>query len=343
MADCFISYKREDRDRVEPIAAALREAGLSVWWDADLVGGARWRDTIVTELDAARCVLVCWTEGSVGPDGGYVREEAERAKRRGVLLPLLLDRVAPPFGFGEVQALDLVGWDGRPSAAAWKTVLKAIQATLAGRPVPPATLRRRRWTRAGGAAAAATALLAGTGLVADLTGLHATLCKPESLRHLCRWVGLGPSVPEQKAWDQARSATTGDVLRAYLGTFPSGTYAAEAQARLAACRTVVGVTWAPHLQRIALVVPMGPLQAAPTEAAARQAMQPEVERGAEDACSAASVSELYRPAAGARPEVPPKGWDCRDSNGGWRCRYDGQVSCPQEKRQSLAREVCPAG
>lgn len=91
-------------------------------------GGARWRETIAAELEAARCMLVCWTSDSVGPAGTYVREEAERAKHRGVLLPLLLDRVAPPFGFGEVQALDLVDWDGRLQSPQWQVVLRAAEA-----------------------------------------------------------------------------------------------------------------------------------------------------------------------------------------------------------------------
>lgn len=58
----------------------------------DIGGGERWRETIAEQLDAARCV-VCWTHASTGPDGAYVREEAERAKTRGVLPPVRLDGV----------------------------------------------------------------------------------------------------------------------------------------------------------------------------------------------------------------------------------------------------------
>lgn len=36
MADVFLSYKREDRLRAEPIVQALRAGGLSVWWDQAL-------------------------------------------------------------------------------------------------------------------------------------------------------------------------------------------------------------------------------------------------------------------------------------------------------------------
>lgn len=337
MGECFVSYKREDRRRVEGIVAALRDAGHSVWWDTDVAGGARWRETIAAELEAARCVLVCWTSDSVGPAGAYVREEAERAKRRGVLLPLLLDRVAPPFGFGEVQALDLVDWDGQVQTPQWQAVLHAAEAILDGKAPPVSAARRRRWTWAGGVVAAS---LAAIGLVADLTGLHGTLCKPDILGTLCLWIGLGPSSAETEAWDQAKSATTGDPLRAYLAKYPAGAYVAEAQARLAACKKDVEVSWSPYLGSAPLVVPLGPIKAAPSEAAARQAMEPDVQRDAEDACSAAPLSELYRPLPSAGPDIPDRGWDCRPADGGWRCRYDGKITCQQERRQSVERDLC---
>lgn len=337
MADCFVSYKREDRDRVERIVAALREAGHSVWWDADLGAGDRWRDAIVAELDAARCVLVCWTEGSVGPEGSYVREEAERARQRRILLPLLLDRVAPPFGFGEVQAVDLVVWNGSVQSPAWQAVLRATRAILQGKPQGPSPLRRRPWAWATGAAAVGVAAI---GLLADLTGLRTTLCGAPGASRLCGWVGLGPGDAEISLWHQAKSAGSGDPLRVYLAKYPSGAFAAEAQARLAACRKTTEVTWTAYVSTAPLVVPLGPIKATATEAAARQAMQAEVQRDAEDLCSAAPLSELYRAAPGSKPDVPAEGWECRSAEGRWRCRYDGKVTCPQEKRQSLERELC---
>jgi hypothetical protein len=42
MADVFLSYKREDAARVRKLVAALREAGLDVWWDEDIPPSAPW-------------------------------------------------------------------------------------------------------------------------------------------------------------------------------------------------------------------------------------------------------------------------------------------------------------
>ena len=41
--DVFVSYKREDLERVAPLVTGLRNAGFSVWWDADVPGGQTWR------------------------------------------------------------------------------------------------------------------------------------------------------------------------------------------------------------------------------------------------------------------------------------------------------------
>ena len=77
--DVFVSDKREDRPRVAPLVACLRAAGLTVWWDADIPGGATWRPELIRHLDAAGCVIVVWTERSVSIAGEFVVEEAERA------------------------------------------------------------------------------------------------------------------------------------------------------------------------------------------------------------------------------------------------------------------------
>ena len=39
MADVFISYASEDRNRVRPLAEALQSRGFNVWWDRSLPPG----------------------------------------------------------------------------------------------------------------------------------------------------------------------------------------------------------------------------------------------------------------------------------------------------------------
>ena len=136
MADIFFSYKREDREKVRPLVAALRASGLHTWWDEDIAGGQRWRETIVRELDAARLCVVAWSEQSVGEEGRYVCEEAERAAARGAYLGVLVDKVSPPFGFAEWQAIDLSAWTGAPEDPRLADLIDSIRARLEGRAVP---------------------------------------------------------------------------------------------------------------------------------------------------------------------------------------------------------------
>ena len=45
-ADVFISYKAEDRRRIQPLVQALHADGYSVWWDQHIGTGDEWRQTI---------------------------------------------------------------------------------------------------------------------------------------------------------------------------------------------------------------------------------------------------------------------------------------------------------
>ena len=103
--DLFVSYARADVQRVETLVRALEGRGWSVFWDPEIPVGRGWRDHLDQQITGARGVVVAWTEASVRSD--WVKEEAEAARRRGVLLPVLLDRVQPPFGFQHLQTADL--------------------------------------------------------------------------------------------------------------------------------------------------------------------------------------------------------------------------------------------
>jgi serine/threonine-protein kinase len=132
VVDVFVSYKAEDRARVVPLVEALKAEGLTVWWDAHIGGGEDWRASIETNLKAARVVLVVWSTRSVGPEGRFVRDEATWAQRRGSYLPVRIDAVEPPLGFGEIQAIQLGGWKGARSDARYQAVLAAVLARTSG-------------------------------------------------------------------------------------------------------------------------------------------------------------------------------------------------------------------
>ena len=161
MSDVFISYKAEDRSRVEPLVAALEAEGLSVWWDARVGGGEAWRETIAEQLDAARSVIVVWSKRSTGPEGRFVRDEASRAQRRGTYLPVAIDKVDPPLGFGEMQALSLSGWKGDAADPRYHAVSAGVHSMLGGKtPIAPARPQSRGITRRSAVVAASVAAFA---------------------------------------------------------------------------------------------------------------------------------------------------------------------------------------
>ena len=174
MADVFISYKAEDRRRIQPLVQALKADGYSVWWDQHIGTGDEWRQTIERQLDAAKCVIVAWSRRSVGPEGQFVRDEATRAQQRRVYVPVTIDNVRIPLGFGESQATSLRGWRGDRSSASYQAIIAAVR-RIAGEgsadaPVVAKPGLDRRAVLAGGAVA--TAAIAGVGAW--------VLLKPES-------------------------------------------------------------------------------------------------------------------------------------------------------------------
>lgn len=98
--DVFLSYARADRAHIVDLAVALQGHGCAVWFDHFITGGARFGEIINARLDAARAVVVLWSESSIGSD--WVLYEADRAHKAGKLVPLrlpelALDRVPAPY------------------------------------------------------------------------------------------------------------------------------------------------------------------------------------------------------------------------------------------------------
>jgi hypothetical protein len=337
MNEVFISYKREDQARVSLLAEGLRSAGLSVWWDRDIPGGEPWRQSISEHLAAAGCVIVVWSEHSVGPAGEFVQDEAGRAKARGVLVPVRIDRVDLPLGFGETQALDLVGWRGNRRDARFQELVAVVKAVLSGGPRPrPKTLGRRArlvaaWASGLGVAAAIF------GFATNVVWMQKPLCRIPGVHAACVSMGLGglPTKEEEALW-RARRAGDCVVLRAYLDRFPKGAFAEEAERRIQAATTVEHESWTPETHRLPLTVrpTFDPLA---SEAAARADA---LKRGATEASQTCEGFKTgsYR-LASARAEV--RSWRCSPRGSGAVCSFDGQAVCQVEARHVTEEAVCP--
>jgi TolB-like protein len=183
LADIFISYARQDRDRIAQLGAVLEQAGWTAWWDRHMDGGAAFARAIEAELESARVVIVAWSKAALQSD--WVKDEASAARDQGKLLPVSLDGAMAPLGFRQYHVLDLSAWNGEPSAPAVTDLLRSLEARLRGTTsqAPPAAM-----TPATGPATAPsrsgvkprTMVLAGIALVA-LLGVAAFLLRGDGM------------------------------------------------------------------------------------------------------------------------------------------------------------------
>jgi TIR domain len=333
MSDIFISYKREDETRVARLVTALQGEGLEVWWDRSLPGGESWRTGIQAALDAAKCAIVVWTQNSVGAAGDFVRDEAGRAKARGVLVPVLLDKVAPPLGFGEVQAIDLTRWRGGRNDPFFRDVVAAVRAKLEGRPLPPARgplARLRARMTVGGMVTAAAAVVWAFWSNSDLQGkICAVPPLQPGLSDVCGAAGFGgrPRREERLAWESLRKKP-GDceALAAHIARYPQGAFRGEAAQLLAARHLSAAGPWAPARSTLDIYVSRE-APASRSEASARAAALVRAQPLAERECKkqADALQSRFVSASAA-----PEDWTCDPIGGGVVCGFQGHATCELE-------------
>lgn len=161
----FVSYSRVDLDRSRPVITLLEAAGFDVWWDGRLEGGENYLVTTETALESADCVVVLWSQQSVVSH--WVRDEAQRGRERGCLVPLSLDGTMAPLGFRQFQLLDIAGWSGDPAAQEAQRILAAVRSKAgqtAPGPAPTSPLAVAAIPVSGPVLSRRAALIGGTGL-----------------------------------------------------------------------------------------------------------------------------------------------------------------------------------
>src|SRR6185503_3434422 len=115
-------------------------------------------------------------------------DEAGRARDRGVLLPVTLDEVSPPAGFGLIQTLDLVGWVDDTNDSRFGVVVNAARAVASGVSQPRPLLRITKARRRAGAIAI---VLAALGIFVDSKAVARVACRVPGARSVCAVFGVG--------------------------------------------------------------------------------------------------------------------------------------------------------
>lgn len=339
MSDIFISYKREDEVKVARLVRALTNAGLEPWWDRGLPSGENWRANIEATLNAAKVVIVAWTHESVSPAGDFVRDEASQAKARGALVPVLLERVRPPLGFGEIQAIDLSRWRGSGGDPDFLDLVAALRAKLEGRAAPAARGPGKRLFRRVFVGGVMSAAAAGLGAFAfNALSMQDQVCAISVLQpglgDACGALHLGnaPTREERLAWTE-RPQGSCEALRAHVERFPDGAFRAQAADLLSAARGERAVDFTPAQREGRGYVRQSAAPFATEEEAQLDAKSRAISDAAATICAPRSEFERFN-----NVNVEPGSFDCRASPlGGRVCALDYTAYCRIEERVMLER------
>lgn len=144
MTDVYISYAREDHERVRPLAETLQFEGWDVWWDPSEPDGDS-RAALDQKLGSAGAILVVWSAYSRGSE--FVRSEAATGLYKNKLIQTRIDSASPPRPFDQVEVVDLSLWSGERDDASWRRVVQAVR-LFAGapgsRPIAPKQPKKRQ-------------------------------------------------------------------------------------------------------------------------------------------------------------------------------------------------------
>ena len=128
----FLSYAREDEEKVEKLYHKLSDAGFKPWMDKkDILPGERWQSSIRQAIRGSDFFLACLSDNSVNRRG-FLQREIEDALdicqemlySDIYLIPARLEDCEVPERLRDFQPVDLFGKDS------WTRLLKAIRAGI---------------------------------------------------------------------------------------------------------------------------------------------------------------------------------------------------------------------
>ena len=127
-ADVFISYSREDKEKVLELTAKLRAAGVPLWIDVGGIDGARmWGEEIVNALDNAKVLLLMVSESSVRSHN-VAKEVVLASERKGRILPVHLEPTQIPpslkYPLAGIQHIEYYNGDADENL---KTILRSLE------------------------------------------------------------------------------------------------------------------------------------------------------------------------------------------------------------------------
>jgi hypothetical protein len=259
-----------------------------------------------------------------------------------VLVPVKLDKVDPPLGFGEIQTIDLTHWKGSSRDPFFQDLTAAVAAKLEGRAPPPAKGPTKRLMRHLTYSGLGTAMVFGcASLGFNFFRVQERVCGTPLLQpvisDVCGELRLGdrPTKAERIAWAARKPGSCTD-LRTHIERFPNGAYAAEAATMLAARRVTQTEFWTPTTRRLALFEPQAHV-VFPNKTAAQADALALAQADAERKCREFAATTLFRlKSATPAPQV----WNCSPTRKGLASGFEGAAVCELEERRIQEQETC---
>ena len=154
-AEVFVSYSRDDADRVLELAAKLRAAGVSLWIDQGGIDAASlWSEQIVNALESAKVLLLMVTDSAVHSHN-VAKEVVLVSERKGHILPVHLEPTVIPsalkYQLAGIQHVEY--FKGGDSDASLKAILRSLERIGVGFAAPPQKKAPAPTADAGAAAA----------------------------------------------------------------------------------------------------------------------------------------------------------------------------------------------
>lgn len=92
--DIFVSYRRSDRELVAHVVRKLEERGAAVWYDAEIEGGADWREIIVDALSKSDMLVIFFSE-ACNHSRQLKKELAIADDMEKPVIPILIENTKP--------------------------------------------------------------------------------------------------------------------------------------------------------------------------------------------------------------------------------------------------------
>jgi TolB-like protein/Flp pilus assembly protein TadD len=126
--DVFVSYSRQDSEKVQALTQRLRDAGVGLWMDVrNIDGAAMWGEEIVNAVAGAKVLLLLVSRSSVKSQN-VVKEVLLASERKGHILPVDIEPTEIPgslrYALAGIQHIQLFQGDREEQLRA---ILRALE------------------------------------------------------------------------------------------------------------------------------------------------------------------------------------------------------------------------